>query len=687
MPHNQPPPASIPEYMDFVLRLQREDDGLRALVVDSPEGQADAWFEAAAFDAAFAELLAAGESAAVGEIEAAVQDLGQALFTRVFAGDVLRLWQAAIIHSGKQGKRLRLRLRLTDVPEVALWPWEILRDPLTEDSLARSRATAVVRHLEAPGAVASLETSGTLTILIVAPAPDDLPALDVAGELTQLTAALASLREAGRVEIDVLDPPTLSALQNRLRKGQVHLLHFIGHGEFDPTSGEGALVFENENGSARRVNERRLGDLLADYGPLRLAVLNACQGAQGDLRYAFSGVAQSLIRRRLPAVLAMAHPITDEAALQFSAEFYAALADYYPVDAALAEARNAVYFAGNPIEWVTPVLYLRSGDGRLFTPPVGMTAPARPAPASLDAITDQRAAQSSIPENGDALPLPTEKYVDWFVNRERTYRGFQKMLAGEVNKRVMLITAPEGMGKTWLIQRMAHESRRRQHGAVVFDFKDAIGRDTLDIVRRARDILGEQHYRPLTQVINEVTGGRVSVHRVQAATDSGAAPVLDRYELIQAENERIKALIDARINDVFFDCVRRQSADRRAVFLFDSLERIQPEARAWIEKELLQRIHDDRLSNVVVVLAGRVDPGFAAALTGSIAATGLSGFEERHIREYIQRRGALSILDKHENFVQFVMDFNAHNKPVMLAELVDGYIDRSAAAADEDWLL
>ncbi|MCB0127848.1 MAG: SUMF1/EgtB/PvdO family nonheme iron enzyme, partial [Caldilineaceae bacterium] len=40
--------------------------------------------------------------------------------------------------------------------------------------------------------------------------------------------------------------------------------------------------------------------------------------------------------------------------------------DGYPVDAALCEARKAIYAAGNDIEWGTPVLYMRAVDGDLF---------------------------------------------------------------------------------------------------------------------------------------------------------------------------------------------------------------------------------------------------------------------------------------------------------------------------------
>jgi hypothetical protein len=67
-------------------------------------------------------------------------------------------------------------------------------------------------------------------------------------------------------------------------------------------------------------------------------------------------------------MIAMQFEITDQAAIAFASGFYAALADGYPVDAALAQARKAIHAAGHGLEWGTPVLYLRSRDGVVFEP-------------------------------------------------------------------------------------------------------------------------------------------------------------------------------------------------------------------------------------------------------------------------------------------------------------------------------
>ena len=171
----------------------------------------------------------------------------------------------------------------------------------------------------------------------------------------------------GQVKVERLEKPGLEALQMRLRSGgPYHVLHFVGHGAFDEQNQDGLLVFEDANGAAQMVNGQRLGTILHNHPSLRLAVLNACEGGRTSQEDPFAGVAHSLVQQGLPAVIAMQYPITDGAALTFAREFYAALADGFSLDAALAEARVAIFASGNDIEWGTPILFMRSPEQNLF---------------------------------------------------------------------------------------------------------------------------------------------------------------------------------------------------------------------------------------------------------------------------------------------------------------------------------
>jgi len=135
---------------------------------------------------------------------------------------------------------------------------------------------------------------------------------------------------------------------------------------------------ETDEKRGRAVGGSDLGVLLHDERTLRLVVLNACEGARTSRTDPFAGTAQSLVQQGLPAVIGMQFEISDAAAITFSREFYSAVADGYPVDAALAEARKAIFAEGNPVEWGTPVLYLRAPDGRIFD--IEAVEPTVPAP-------------------------------------------------------------------------------------------------------------------------------------------------------------------------------------------------------------------------------------------------------------------------------------------------------------------
>ena len=169
-----------------------------------------------------------------------------------------------------------------------------------------------------------------------------------------------------------------------------YVLHFVGHGDFDPDRDEGVLALTGEDGRADLVEASRFADLLRQARPMpRLAVLNSCSSAatgSGDL---FSGTAAALARSGVAAVAAMQFAISDPAAIAFARGFYAALAHGRGVDEAVSAGRIAILGSSRQtLEWITPVLYLRGDDTRLFTISSATTSsPApRPAPATGSAL-------------------------------------------------------------------------------------------------------------------------------------------------------------------------------------------------------------------------------------------------------------------------------------------------------------
>jgi hypothetical protein len=171
------------------------------------------------------------------------------------------------------------------------------------------------------------------------------------------------------VLLERLDRATVQALRERLLGQEYHVLHFIGHGDVDPATGRGLLLFEGDRGPAsepRRVNGDEKSVLFNSVRPPRLMLLNSCSGARATTKDVFIGMAQTLVQHGIAAVIAMQCPVTDSTAITFAPEFYRGLAENNPIDRAVWAGRQAVYMETSKTEWATPALFLNTTDARLF---------------------------------------------------------------------------------------------------------------------------------------------------------------------------------------------------------------------------------------------------------------------------------------------------------------------------------
>ena len=360
-------------YDELNVRLEPRQDGLYDVHAWGETGEASGVFELPFSDLAVENFILKLGRARSGtrRLEspemASARDFGGRLFASLFDGGVHDLYRDCYAHAQADDRGLRLKLAFARAPELADLPWEYLYSaPMF---LSVSQFTPIVRYLDLPRSRPPLAIELPLRMVVMVSAPVDFASLDVDEERSKVERALADLSGRGLVEVTWLEDATLRALQQELRRGRYHVFHFIGHGAYDAAAGESVLLFEDENERGRPVSGSQLGTILADHRSLRLAVLNACEGARTSRDDPFSGVAASLVQFELPAVVAMQFEITDRAAITFADEFYGALVNGLPVDAALAEARKAIYAAGNDIEWGTPVLFMRTRDGRLFDLP------------------------------------------------------------------------------------------------------------------------------------------------------------------------------------------------------------------------------------------------------------------------------------------------------------------------------
>jgi hypothetical protein len=428
-------------YLDFDLRFAKTEKGYSADILQSPAGTAHGAFRLPFQDMELENyLLKIGQRrAGMRKIDSpenrAAREFGSKLFESVFQGDLQATFRKSFEAARAGDHGLRIRLHLGDTPELADLPWEYLWQPQRREFLALSNETPVVRYFDLPETVKPLAVKPPLRVLVMLSNPSDVDCLDVEKEWQKLNEALGYLEASKRLIVERLEKATLGNLQRRLRKNEYHVFHFVGHGSFDPMTEESVLALEDEDGRKRLVSGPDLGIYLRDEPSLRLVLLNACEGARASRTDPFSGAAQSLVLKGIPAVIAMQFEVSDEAAIAMASGFYAALADDYPVDAALAEARKAVFAADCSVEWGTPVLYLRAPDGRIFdvdkSAAPKIEAPARPAPPPPP-LPIPPAPVVVRPEPEHAVPAIRE--------RKRRSRPWLWMLSGMVLMFIALVT-------------------------------------------------------------------------------------------------------------------------------------------------------------------------------------------------------------------------------------------------------
>ncbi len=387
------------DYLDFDIAVEAGTSGTyQVSVVQSPAGEAhgemtfpyDRLALKNKIQALQIALLRSGGSRRAGPSaeDKSVEELGSDLFASLFKGEIGSRLDVSRSIAQNDGKGVRIKLRIA-APELAGLPWEYLYDAAGGDYLALGISTPVIRYLPIAKPIQPLEVTPPLRILAMTAGPSDLGKLDADRERQRLDVALEKVRQKGLVEVEWVPGESWEDLQQALWDGPWHIFHFVGHGGFSDRLNSGVIYLTGEDGKSHELSAKDLAVLLGDHEPLRLALLNSCETAEGAQTDIFSSTAAALVRRGTPAVVAMQFEITDDAAIQFSRVFYTAIARGMPVDSAVAEARKSVALqVANTYEWGTPVLFMRSPNGTLFNlPPVESAAKAALATFAAKAAT------------------------------------------------------------------------------------------------------------------------------------------------------------------------------------------------------------------------------------------------------------------------------------------------------------
>ncbi len=334
-------------------------------------------------------------------------ELGQRFYQALFQGTLRDSWMTAQGIAQHRGEMLRLRLGLkgNKLPRL---PWEVLNAGEKEgiQSLRRPIATGTdtVFSRYQPGITllegrspAVIEPGQPVRILMVIAAPTDQERLELHNEAIHLQEELnhpagLATRSAStlhpNLQLTILEQPGRAELTQALEQGRFHILHYAGHSNLDVAGG--ALYLVNQRtGLTETLSGDDLAGLLVNNG-IRMAVFNSCRGAHTAAMSEHQeerNLAEALVKRGIPAVLAMAERIPDNVALTLTRLFYRNLKQGYPIDLSLSRARQGLIsaYGSDQLYWALPILYLHPECDGFLRPAQGVAPPGGTRPIGLAA--------------------------------------------------------------------------------------------------------------------------------------------------------------------------------------------------------------------------------------------------------------------------------------------------------------
>ncbi len=397
------------KYEDFVINIEsKKGDDAYVINVQSPRGEADATFQLRhGIDDMLEMFQRVGQTVRGSATEEgglvrdakfvevkpnANIDVGKELFEDLFVGTTRSLFDSSLAVAEDRGKGLRIKLQIDptdpELAKLASLPWESMVRQETKDYYSLQEQTPFVRYLNVQRPHEVSKFVPPLRVLVVISNPKGTAPLDLDHERSLMEQSLGAYPE---IQVDFLESATVSELNQKLSEKKYHVLHYMGHGDFDEKSGMGVLLMEDAAARAAPLDGERLGVILRSSS-IRLVFLNACNTAKADSssgKDAFGGVATSLVAAGMPAVVAMQFPISDKAAIAFSRKFYSQIVRGRPVDAAVATSRLEVFSEdASNLEWATPVLFMRAPDGMLFDLEKEKPADPTPSPEPVQVVIE-----------------------------------------------------------------------------------------------------------------------------------------------------------------------------------------------------------------------------------------------------------------------------------------------------------
>ncbi|MEW6031068.1 MAG: tetratricopeptide repeat protein [Chloroflexota bacterium] len=480
------------------------------------------------------------EEGRIEKVETSLEQIGKDLFNAVFEKSARAMGMyERLMERRKEGQSCSIVID-TKEPRILRLPWELLADE-GGYLFSRNPPVNIRRRMQKTRDTDMRDFSLPVRVLMVISRPTKAEFIDPRSSAEPLLDALDELGDA--VEVEFLRPPTVAALMRRIRDREqpsVHVVHFDGHGVYDPGIGLGFLLFEKDDYSNDLADSSRLGSLLNESG-IPLMVLDACQSAEPDDRNPFGSVAAKLIESGVGGVVAMNYSVLVETSRRLIGQFYKALAKGESVSTALGTARLELladtgrhhYFNHEEQkeveielhDWFVPALY-QQADELIPFKPNGKT------------ISVTRKAKLPLQEKSQRGGFPPPP-LHGFHGRARELLDLERAFA---TRSILVLHGFGGQGKTSLAAQAAEWFTRTR------------------LFERAA-FLSFEHGASLERVLNEL----------------GNALVEDNFQIYQGDK---------------IEAIAQSLRETPALVIFDNFESVLPNGNAPLPADELQKLLD-----------------------------------------------------------------------------------------------
>jgi hypothetical protein len=272
----------------------------------------------------------------------------------------------------RYGKPLRLSIAFKDDADATLreLPWEFLFEPQKRAFLATTTELLLTRYVSTQGKrvrVIEVGDKEEVRALLIAALPAGDKFAPAKLELGRLRTALKDV--ANLMVPDPIDVWNPAKIREVLTATPYHIIHVVGICKGAP----GRPKIYLGGGRDGFHDPEQFVELLTvnDTRP-QLVILHLCDFIDGDATENFERLAPALIKRQVPAVLALqyAYAVREEQPdyTGLGKQFYQSLVEGHQIGAAVQDSRRRLREERPDRRFGTPVLYLQE-DGALRRPP------------------------------------------------------------------------------------------------------------------------------------------------------------------------------------------------------------------------------------------------------------------------------------------------------------------------------